>query len=91
MFGKFGKEKETVIVSLNLDFIDSGKTCIPGGTVVKNAPAHAEDVSSIPGQEDSLEKEIVTHSSIPAWKIPWTGACHEVTKSWTQVSTHTRG
>ena len=25
-----------------------------------------------PGQEDPLEKEIVTHSSIVAWRIPWT-------------------
>ena len=24
------------------------------------------------GQEDPLEKEIATHSSILAWKIPWT-------------------
>ena len=24
------------------------------------------------GQEDTLEKEMATHSSIPAWKIPWT-------------------
>ena len=24
------------------------------------------------GQEDSLEKEMTTHSSIPAWEIPWT-------------------
>ena len=24
------------------------------------------------GQEDPLEKEIATHSSTPAWKIPWT-------------------
>ena len=23
-------------------------------------------------QEDSLEKEIATHSTIPAWRIPWT-------------------
>ena len=23
-------------------------------------------------QEDSLEKEVTTHSSIPAWEIPWT-------------------
>ena len=23
------------------------------------------------GQEDPLEKVIVTHSSIPAWKVPW--------------------
>ena len=25
------------------------------------------------GQEDPLEKEIATHSSILAWEIPWTG------------------
>ena len=25
-----------------------------------------------PGQEDPLEKEMVTHSSILAWEIPWT-------------------
>ena len=24
------------------------------------------------GREDPLEKEMTTHSSIPAWKIPWT-------------------
>ena len=26
------------------------------------------------GQEDSLEKEMATHSSILAWEIPWTEA-----------------
>ena len=25
-----------------------------------------------PGQEDPLEKEMATHSSILAWRIPWT-------------------
>ena len=30
------------------------------------------DAGSIPGQEDSLEKEMATHSSILFWKIPWT-------------------
>ena len=24
------------------------------------------------GREDPLEKEVATHSSIPAWRIPWT-------------------
>ena len=24
------------------------------------------------GREDPLEKEMATHSSIPAWEIPWT-------------------
>ena len=43
--------------------------------MVKNPPANtgdAEDtVRSLSG-EDSLEKEVVTHSSILAWKISWT-------------------
>ena len=43
--------------------------------MVKNPPANigdAEDtVRSLSG-EDSLEKEVVTHSGILAWKISWT-------------------
>ena len=30
------------------------------------------DSGSIPGREDPLEKEMATHSSTLAWKIPWT-------------------
>ena len=40
--------------------------------MIKNLPANSGDVGSIPGQEDPLEKEMATHSSILAWKIPWT-------------------
>ena len=40
--------------------------------VVKNLPANAGDTSSIPGQEDPLEKEMATHSSVLAWRILWT-------------------
>ena len=43
----------------------------PGGSVVKNPPANAGDVGSIPGQEDPLEEEMATHSSTLAWRIPW--------------------
>ena len=39
--------------------------------MVKNQPAHVGDTDSIPGQEDALEKEMATHSSIPVWEIPW--------------------
>ena len=39
---------------------------------VKNLPAvHEIQVQSL-GQEDPLEKGMVTHSSILAWRIPWT-------------------
>ena len=44
----------------------------PGGTVVKNSPANARDIGSIPGWGRSPEEEMATHSSILAWKIPWT-------------------
>ena len=40
--------------------------------MVKNLPATAGDMGSIPGKEDSLKKEMVTHSSVLAWEIPWT-------------------
>ena len=43
----------------------------PGGSVVQNPPANA-DVDLIPGWKDPLEKEMATHSSILAWKIPRT-------------------
>ena len=41
------------------------------GSVVKNPPAKTGDAGSIPGWEDLLEKEMATHSSIPAWEISW--------------------
>ena len=43
--------------------------------VVKNSTANAGDVrdmGSIPGSGRSLEKGMATHSSILAWRIPWT-------------------
>ena len=41
--------------------------------MVKKLPAHAGDarVQSL-GREDPLEKEVATHSSVLAWRIPWT-------------------
>ena len=40
--------------------------------MVKNLPASAEDMGSIPGPGFPLEEEMATHSSILAWKIQWT-------------------
>ena len=39
--------------------------------MVKSLPANAGDIRSL-GQEDPLEEEMATHSSILAWRIPWT-------------------
>ena len=44
----------------------------PGSTVVKNLPAKQETQVWFLSQEDPLEKEMATHSSIVAWEIPWT-------------------
>ena len=38
---------------------------------VKRLPAMRETQVQSLGQEDPLEKEMATHSSILAWKIPW--------------------
>ena len=46
---------------------------LPGGSMVKNLPAKQETWIRSLGKEDPLEKEMATHSSIFAWKIPWTG------------------
>ena len=40
--------------------------------LVKNLPAMRETWVLSLGREDSLKKGIATHSSILAWRIPWT-------------------
>ena len=39
--------------------------------MVKN-PLPTQETQVLLGQEDSLEKEMASHSSILAWRIPWT-------------------
>ena len=58
---------------------------LPGSATVKNRPANAGDTGDavqLLGQEDLLEQEMATHSSILAWKIP-RATVHGVTKSQT--------
>ena len=47
------------------------------------------------GREDPLEKEMATHSSILAWRIPWTeepgGLQSTVSQSWTRFHFHFHG
>ena len=54
--------------------------------MVKRLPAMGENQVQFLGQEDPQEKEMEIHSSILAWKIPWTEEpgslqSREVTKS----------
>ena len=57
--------------------------------MVKNPPAMQETQVRSLSQEDPLEKGMATHSSILAWRIPWTeetDGLHTicgVAKSWT--------
>ena len=44
----------------------------PGGSAVKNLLANAGTKVWSLGRENPLEEKIRTHTSIPAWRIPWT-------------------
>ena len=61
--------------------------------MVKNLPAMQEtDLGSLPGSGRSCREEMATHSSIPAWRIPWTeehgGIRSMGSQSQIQLSTH---
>ena len=66
----------------------------PGGSDGKEFARNAGDPGSILGLEDPLEKEMVTHTSIPAWEIPWAEEPGRLQstgspKSWTRLSDYT--
>ena len=44
----------------------------PGGSLVKNLPLIKETQVWFLGREDPLEEGMATHSTLLAWKIPWT-------------------
>ena len=59
----------------------------PGDSVVKNPPATAGDVRDTglnPGSERSPEKEMAAHSSILAWRTPWTEEPGKLQSTWSQ-------
>ena len=60
------------IYHLSLRYMGKTIGALPRWLSGKNVPANAGDMSSIPGSEDPLKKKMATHSSILAWKIPWT-------------------
>jgi len=57
---------------LNKDDTFSMMLGFPCCSVSKESGCSARDLGSIPGLGRSLEKEMVTHSSILAWEISWT-------------------
>ena len=56
-------------VKLKLATVTSG---FSGGSDVKNLPAMQETGVRFPSWEHPLEEGVATHSSILAWRIPWT-------------------
>ena len=59
--------------------------------LVNNLPAMQETQVRPLSQEDALEKDMATHSSILAWRMPWTeepgeATVHGVAKSQTRLS-----
>ena len=63
--------KEILTTCYNMD--ESWIHCaFPGGSDGKESACNVGDLGLIPGSGRSPGKEMATHSSIPAWKIPWT-------------------
>ena len=73
-----------MITTYNISYVESEAKLgtFSGGIIVKLASLVAQSIKNLPavqetrvrslGWEDPLEKEMATHSSILAWKIPWT-------------------
>ena len=59
---------------MNLDYLGGSQSLgdFPGGSVIKSLPVRQEAQIQSLSREDTLEKEMATHSSILAWRIPWT-------------------
>ena len=59
--------------------------------MVKNLLANAGDIrdsGSIPGLEDPLEEGMATHSSMLAWRIPWTEEAGRLQSVGSQIVGH---
>ena len=56
--------------------------------MVKNPPAMQETRVQSLGQTDPLEKRMATHSSILAWRIPWTEEPGGLQSMWSQRVRH---
>ena len=62
-----------------------GGSGFPGGWDSKEYACNAGDTGSILGWEDPLEKGMATHSSILAWRIPWTEEPDSMDMSLTKI------
>ena len=70
-YSPWGRKELETIEQLHFHFLCPQISSLVA-QMVKNLPAMQETLVRSLGWEDSLEKEIATHSSILAWRIPWT-------------------
>ena len=74
------------VLVLSIDYVPGSMMA----QMVKNLPAIQENQVQSLGQEDPLEKDMATHSSFLAWRIPRTeepgGLQFMGSQSWTQLS-----
>ena len=87
---------KTKLVYNILQNVQRGKG-FPGGSAGENSPAIQEPQEmwvQFQGQEDLLEEDMATHSSILAWRIPWTGyspqGCEELDRTESTQHTYTK-
>ena len=60
------------VISLLFNMLSRLVIGFPGGSEDKASACNAGDPGLIPGLGRSLEKDMANHSSILAWRIPWT-------------------
>ena len=68
-FEKMGARKEKMLEASTFIFDDG----FPGGSDSKESACKVGDLSSIPGSGRSPGEEMASHSSIPAWRMPFHG------------------
>ena len=68
---KEARPAETQLLAPDSQSLFPVRRFFPGGSEVKRLPGVREIQVQSLGQEDPLEKEMATHSSTLAWKIPW--------------------
>ena len=61
-----------ILLNINTHTHTHTQKDFPGGSEYKEYACNAGDLGLISGLGRSLEKGMATHSSIIAWRIPWT-------------------
>ena len=74
---------------LNISYVLSiyGNQGFPSGSDGKESACNAGDPGLTPGLQDLLEKGKATHSSILAWRIPWTEEPGGLQSMWSESDT----